>query len=637
MAELKRFFAATSLVLAAGLAACAQTLSSESGDVDNTTLISGALPEKPSYAARAIEDEVIYFVLPDRFENGDASNDKAGSDGGRLVHGYDPKDYGFYHGGDLKGLTARLDYIQGLGATAIWLTPIFENRWVQGPPGQESAGYHGYWITDFTNVDPHLGTRADFKVLVNAAHGRGMKVYMDIITNHTADVLAYRECHDPDWEGERVERCNYRYLGEYPWTTRGDASGEAINAGFLGDDAPHQTEENFAKLKDLGWAYTPYAPEGWENAKTPAWLNDPIYYHNRGDTDFVDEDSLYGDFAGLDDLNTSHPRVVEGMVDIYKSWITEYRVDGFRIDTAKHVRDEFWQKFTPQILAHAKAEGIDHFHVFGEVYEGGPNPQHLAKFTTRAGLPTVLDFAFQSVAQSLIVDGAAGLELDRLYSADAVYQFGEKTARQLPTFLGNHDMGRFAGFLKAAHPAMSDAEMLARTRLAHGLMMFGRGVPTIYYGDEQGFVSDGNDRDARENMFPSQTARYNDNDLIGTDATTADENFDTSHPLYRAIRAFAAIRQAEPALRHGDQVTRLAHREDSVFVFSRIDHKAGVEVVVAVNAETESRDVHVAVDGRAVAFSSLSGVCPTRVAAPASLALTIPALDIVVCKSSFGG
>lgn len=584
---------------------------------------------------RQIEDEIIYFVLPDRFENGNPENDRAFSDGGKMDHGFDPTHKGFYHGGDMQGLLQRLDYIQELGATAIWLTPIFENRWVQGGPGQESAGYHGYWITDFLNVDPHLGTREDFKALVDEAHARDMKVYMDIITNHTADIITYRECHDPSWNGEKIETCSYRYIGDYPWTTRGGVEGEGINSGFLGDDAPHQTEENFAKLNDYNWAYTPYVTDELKDVKNPAWLNNMTYYHNRGDTDFSDEDSLYGDFVGLDDINTAHPHVVDGMIEIYKSWITDFRVDGFRIDTARHVRDEFWQTFTPAILDHAESLGIDHFHVFGEVYVDGQNPQHLAKFTTRAGLPTVLDFAFQSTAQSVIIDGQPGLELDSLYSSDAIYKHGEETARQLPTFLGNHDMGRFAGFLRATSPDLSDEEMVARTRLAHGLMMMARGVPTIYYGDEQGFVSDGNDQAARENMFPSQTASYNDNDLIGTDATTAENNFDVTHPVFTAISEFSEIRQAETALRRGKQITRYAHREDSVFVFSRMDYDTGTEIVVAINAETQAKTVNIAVDGRASEFSSLLGDCKTAVNAPASYQLTIPALDLIVCKSTF--
>ena len=144
--------------------------------------------------ARAPQDEVIYFVLPDRFENADVSNDRGGLSGDRLATGFDPTSTGFFHGGDLKGLTARLDYIQGLGATAVWLTPIFKNKPVQGALGHESAGYHGYWVTDFTRVDPHLGDEAQLKAFIDATHARGMKVYLDIIANHTADVIAYREC-----------------------------------------------------------------------------------------------------------------------------------------------------------------------------------------------------------------------------------------------------------------------------------------------------------------------------------------------------------------------------------------------------------------------------------------------------------
>lgn len=141
-----------------------------------TAIPAAAQSAKTDYRARLPQDEVIYFVLPDRFENADPSNDRGGIAGDRLKTGYDPTAKGFYHGGDLKGLTRRLDYIQHLGATAIWLGPIFKNKAVQGAPGHESAGYHGYWITDFTQVDPHLGTNADMIAFVDAAHARGMKV-----------------------------------------------------------------------------------------------------------------------------------------------------------------------------------------------------------------------------------------------------------------------------------------------------------------------------------------------------------------------------------------------------------------------------------------------------------------------------
>jgi hypothetical protein len=146
-----------------------------------------------SHQTTAAEQEQFYFVLPDRFANGDPGNDKGNLPGDRLSTGYDPTDKGFYHGGDLKGLINRLDYIQGLGTTAIWLAPIFKNRPVQGSGSDVSAGYHGYWITDFTQVDPHFGTMRDLKNLVNEAHRRNIKIYLDVIVNHTADVITFAE------------------------------------------------------------------------------------------------------------------------------------------------------------------------------------------------------------------------------------------------------------------------------------------------------------------------------------------------------------------------------------------------------------------------------------------------------------
>jgi hypothetical protein len=138
--------------------------------------------------------ERFYFVMPDRFSNGDAANDQGGLTGPREVTGFDPTRKGWYHGGDLKGMISKLDYVKGLGTTAIWLTPSFKNKPVQGLGTPfPSAAYHGYWITDFTQIDPHLGSNQDLRDLIAGAHRRGMKVFFDIITNHTADVIDYRE------------------------------------------------------------------------------------------------------------------------------------------------------------------------------------------------------------------------------------------------------------------------------------------------------------------------------------------------------------------------------------------------------------------------------------------------------------
>jgi glycosidase len=266
-------------------------------------LLAGALgaaapvAAQPDFRSRPPEDEVIYFLLPDRFENGDPANDRGGISGDRLRTGFDPAHKGFFHGGDIKGLTRRLDYIQGLGATAIWLAPVFKNKPVQGPRGEETAGYHGYWVTDFTQVDPHFGTNADFKALVDAAHARGMKVYMDIIANHTADVIQFAEC-----VGRNA--CHYRSVADYPYQRRGGTGGKAINPGFSGHE--DGSTANFARLRDPNYAYTVQVPQAERTVKVPGWLNDPIYYHNRGDSLFRGESNTQGDFVGLDDLLTEH-------------------------------------------------------------------------------------------------------------------------------------------------------------------------------------------------------------------------------------------------------------------------------------------------------------------------------------------
>jgi glycosidase len=575
-----------------------------------------------SFRDRLPEDEVVYFVLPDRFANGDPANDRGGIEGSALDHGFDPAHKGFYHGGDLAGLTARLDYLEEMGITAIWFAPIFKNKPVQGPEGQESAGYHGYWVTDFTSIDPHFGTNAEFKAFVDAAHARGMKVYMDIITNHTADVIGYAEGDAFDYA--------YRSLSDYPYSR--NLAGEPINEGFLGDDV--LTPGNFARLTSSDYAYTPVVPEAEREAKVPAWLNDPIYYHNRGSTTFTGESSRYGDFAGLDDLYTEHPRVLEGMIEIYASWITRFGIDGFRIDTAKHVNPEFWQAFVPAMLETAQAEGIPNFLIFGEVYSASPNSGYLAQFTRRDGFPAVLDFAFQSAIQEAISRGAAPSVIVDMFDGDVNYEGGEDAARQMPTFLGNHDMGRFSTLIKSDNPGISQGELLAKVKLGHAMMMTLRGNPVIYYGDEQGFVGDGNDQAAREDMFASLTESYNDNDLIGTDATTAQENFDTAHPLFVLVRELAATRARHPALRRGQQVVRSYDDEaPGLISFSRFDPASGAEYLLAFNTSPEPLTATSTIGYAARSLETLHGTCPSMVSAPGSVALELPAHGWCVARA----
>ncbi|GAB4195299.1 MAG: hypothetical protein Tsb002_27690 [Wenzhouxiangellaceae bacterium] len=575
---------------------------------------------------RPIEDEILYFVLPDRFADGDAGNNTAGIDGGPDQHGYDPTHKGYYHGGDMRGLIERLDYIQGLGATAIWFAPIFKNKPVQGDPPYRSAGYHGYWITDFTRIDPHFGSNAEFREFVDAAHARGMKVIMDIVTNHTADVIQYRECIDGDAEGEfRATDCPYRSLADYPYTTRGKRRGPAINSGFAGDGPDQQTLENFAHLTDPGYAYTPFVPAAEQDIKVPAWLNNPLYYHNRGNTHWEGESERYGDFATLDDVLTEHPRVVSGMIDIFKTWISDFRVDGFRVDTAKHVNDHFWQQFIPPIMEHARAEGISDFYIFGEVYAF--DPAYLGRYTREVAFPAVLDFAFQSTVREVIVNGAPPVKLAELFAQDQQYQGDPRGARIQPTFLGNHDMGRFGHFLlEQAGDQPVDGHLLKQMELAHALMMFSRGVPVIYYGDEQGFTGHGGDQAARQDMFPSRVDSYNDNHLIGSDTTTAVDNFDSSHPLYQAIAAMARVYHAETGLRRGAQQVVLAEQQAGLFAFTR-----GADYLVLVNTSDSSRSA--SINGIAGKWLPLLGATqPLLSNTQQTLLITLPGLGYAVYR-----
>jgi glycosidase len=553
---------------------------------------------------RPPQDEFIYFLLPDRF---------------------DPTSKAFFNGGDFKGVMKRLDYIQSLGATAVWLAPVFKNKPVQGDPGDESAGYHGYWITDFTHVDPHFGTDADFKKLVDSVHARGMKFYMDIVVNHTADVIEYREC-------PIIQACPFRNVANYPYTRKGGVNGPSINDGFFGDSV--QTEKNFAKLTDPNYAYSVYIPKGEEHAKSPDWLNNPIYYHNRGNTTFDGESTTKGDFGGLDDIFTENPRVVKGMIDIFGAWIDKYGVDGFRIDTARFVNPEFMEAFVPAMLARAKADGIPNFHIFGENISGVVNAQSLQALETRISKqPSVLDFAFAVTVRDVVAGSAGTIELARLFEDDPLYEHGEATALTLPTFISNHDAGRFGDVVRKAFPTASDDEVLHRVILAHAMMFTLRGVPTVYYGDEQGFPGTGPDQAAREDMFASKVALYNSETLIGSKSTTATENFDRNQPIYRAIAELAHMRTANAALRRGRQIVRNYSDKPGLFAVSRMDPDTGQEILVAFNTSTAPLSVEVEIDPASRHFEALHGACAPQPDAQGSYHVTLEPLDYVVCAA----
>ncbi|MFD6278267.1 pullulanase-type alpha-1,6-glucosidase [Streptomyces sp. NPDC060209] len=565
-------------------------------------------PSPPSDAKLAKEParhdltrEQFYFVLPDRFANGDTSNDRGGLTGSRLETGFDPTDKGFYQGGDLKGLTQRLDYIKGLGTTAIWLAPIFKNRPVQGTGDNASAGYHGYWITDFTQVDPHFGTNADLTKLIDKAHGKGMKVFFDVITNHTADTVDYAE-----------KKYGYKPKGAYPYLDE--------------DGRPFDDSQGVEEVDADSFPYTPVNT----GKKVPAWLNDTTMYHNRGDSTYAGESTEYGDFSGLDDLWTERPEVVSGMEKIYEKWVRDFDIDGFRIDTVKHVDLDFWTQWATALDGYAAKRGRDDFFMFGEVYSA--DTAITSPYVTRGRLDATLDFPFQEAARQYASQGAPASKLAAVYGDDYRYTTDKANAYEQVTFLGNHDMGRIGTFLKQDNPKAGDAELLNRARLANELMFLGRGNPVIYYGDEQGYTGAGGDKDARQTLFASKTADYLDDDQLGTDRTHASDAYDTEHPLYRSITALSKLTREHPALRDGTQTER--YSKDSVYAFSRTDTKRPYEYVVATNNGTEARTVELATESAGMNFRTLyGGSGAVRSGADKTVKVTVPALSSIVLRA----
>lgn len=509
--------------------------------------------------------QTFYFVLTDRFANGDTANDTGGFPGGIEEHGFDPTRIGYFHGGDLAGLTARLDYLKALGITAVWITPPFQNKPVQNG----SAAYHGYWVTDFLKIDPHLGTNDAFRAFVRQAHARGLKVYMDIIVNHTADVI-----HFPDYRVDYLDTKTHPLreaatgapLAErsFAWNGLGDTARPALSA-----------EHSFP--------YLPMLPETEKTVKNPAWLNDVTLYHNRGNSAFRDESSLHGDFGGLDDIFTEHPLVVQGMIELFSSWVRDYGIDGYRIDTARHVNAEFWQAFAPAIRTAAREAGRPGFIQFGEVANETLDVGLLSEFSTHMPLDTTLDFGFFVAARRFVAQGGPAAALSDLFLRDDLYTDHDSNIHATTTFIGNHDHGRFGYFLQQDNPGASPAMLAGLVKLGHGLLYLSRGQPVLYYGDEQGMVGrGGHDMQAREDMFASRAPDFQNAPLLATARTGGDDKFDPDHPFYRFFAKLAGLRAAHPALRTGAMLLRDSG-QPGIFAFSRIARGEKIEYLVALN------------------------------------------------------
>lgn len=464
-----------------------------------------------------LDKEVIYFVMPDRYRNGDTSNDNQ--------PGFNPTHTAFFHGGDLRGLTGNckdddgLARLKNLGFTAIWMTPLV----VQQPPTEGGAGYHGYWGVDFLNVEPRLGSNDDLVKLSECAKKLGLKLILDVVTNHTGDII---------WYNNRE----------------------------------------------------PYIPEKFKGIKNPAWLNEISNYHNAGDMNNCwsgGSCTRDGDFFGLDDLATEKEVVYRGFADIYGEWIDRYGFEGFRVDTARHVDTKFFKNWSPLINKAAEQKGISDFTIFGEVWE--PDPIALMNFIRVNKMQTALDFPFQRVAVDYAASSSSASVLENLFAYDDYYTSSNSSASSLVTFLGNHDMGRVA-FLINAKRVNPQSQLLARVKLAHVLLYLSRGIPTVYYGDEVGMTGseNGNDQRARQDMFPTQVEMWKNEPRVGSKPVKDGDSFsEKSHPISDLLKNLGQLRKEHPALANGQMQIRYA--KGPLFIFSKRAVGENTEYLIALN------------------------------------------------------
>lgn len=433
-------------------------------------------------------DQIIYFLMIDRFADGDSSNnDQGGKE-------FDPEDRRRYSGGDLAGVEQRLEYIQGLGATAVWITPPVAHQWWDGDVGY--GGYHGYWAENFKAVDAHFGSLADYQQLSRGLHGRGMYLIQDIVLNHTGNFFTY----DGAWDGKRPSH-NYRR-----------------NQNTTPVRAPSQ------------W------PFSLNNPRRRADLEAAVYHWTPNIVDFSKlEQERDFQLANLDDLNTESPLVRQALRDSYGHWIREVGVDAFRLDTAYYVPPEMLRDFldaddakAPGVMQVAKASGREAFHVFGEGFgidRAGEEVQmrKIERYATepdgRPLLPGMINFPLYGSLNDVFARGRPTAELgDRIHRVMSVH----RDPHRMPTFVDNHDVDRFlAGGSEAA------------LRQALLLIMTLPGIPTIYYGTEQGF------KQPRQAMF------------AGGFGAGGRDHFDAKSALYGYLAKITGLRRAHPVLSRG--------------------------------------------------------------------------------------
>jgi glycosidase len=506
---------------------------------------------------REWREEFIYFLLIDRFHDDrnrapvptSARADRAdGADNPAMPERL-REQLSKFCGGKLRGILNHLDYIKNLGCTALWLSPIFENN---GAPNPDSGSYHGYAIQNYLDTDPRFGTKQDLVDLVEAAHARNMRVFLDVVTNHSGD--------------------NWYYPQDNPYYYYNDM--QFPFGGWRRGDRP-----------------------------LPQELRNSNYYHRRGQIRNWDAYPEYeqGDFLSLKDYDNDDDadglQLLDTLIKAHCYWIREADVDGFRMDAVKHMGALAVSRFCQGVREYAERVGKHNFFLFGELIVGddaidryiGPNtPTQVGDQTVYFGLTSVLDFPLYWTLPGAIKGLSSPVDLINRYENLRGHALSRgELGRYFVTFLDNHDqVGQDDKWRFAA--GAPDAQVIAGI----GYLQCALGASCIYYGTEQGFAGHGHgDEFIREPMFDLQDQERN--------------YLNPACNIYQEIAKIAHINQQTEALRFGRMYFRqtsgngrdfgLPQEHPCTLAFSRI--LAYQEVLVAYNTSTtESRKDYVIVD-----------------------------------------
>ena len=511
-------------------------------------------------------DEVIYQVLTDRFANGDINNDY------KVRPGYLAR----FQGGDWQGIIDHLDYIKTLGVTTLWISPVVKN--VETDADVDS--YHGYWAQDLTQTNPHFGDLAQLRKLTAACHDKNIKVVLDIVTNHMGQVFYY----DMNLNGNP----DINIGGSGPLQGAGSSSPIVRITEFDPDWDPRGVQA-FTSLGNAGRAPIVFIQDPSINRiPPPGILGTAAGYHGFGRILNYDDETQrrIGDFpGGLKDVATEVQAVRDQMVDSYTRWAELADLDGFRIDTVKHVEYEFWKDFSPRVRDRLARQGKNRFLMFGEAFDG--NDKLLGSYTQEGMLDSVFYFSqkfqiFTDIfANAHDAKAQKGTEQIKNLWADRAVNYrtepqpngiGIAPSKSLVNFMDNHDVARFL------FDAVGDKEAL---RNAFVLLMTEEGIPCLYYGDEQDFAG-GNDPSNREVLWNT--------------------GFPTNGETFTQFAKLARLRAKYPALRRGDTniVFSTLHTQEEadagIIGYERAGGDAGAEYALVV-INTNARHASTTADG----------------------------------------